>query len=156
MSRHQQFLNPMTTPKVAHLDKKNPDTKIEVKSEVRTRGNIENNSCSTTWIDPRTVLPGLRDGFRGGGAVPPHRTKFWPILANSLKIFSNFFKILSIFFQIFQDFWSGPPPQKNPGSTPAWTPKIAQLGSQKSLKLVPRQKLKLKEEQKIKIFPSFE
>ena len=31
------------------------DPKIKSKSNVRIEGNIENESCSTTWIDTKTV-----------------------------------------------------------------------------------------------------
>ena len=32
------------------------DPKIKSKSNVRIEGNIENESCSTTWVDPQTVF----------------------------------------------------------------------------------------------------
>ena len=32
------------------------DPKIKSKSNVRIEGNIENESCSTTWEDPKTVF----------------------------------------------------------------------------------------------------
>ena len=43
-----QFLNPTPTPK--------NDPKIKSKSIVRIWGNIENESCSTTWVDPKAVV----------------------------------------------------------------------------------------------------
>ena len=38
------------------VPKRKNDTKIESKANVRIEGNIENESCSTTWLDPKTVF----------------------------------------------------------------------------------------------------
>ena len=32
------------------------DPNIKLKSNARVEGNIENESCSTTWVDPKTVF----------------------------------------------------------------------------------------------------
>ena len=32
------------------------DPKIKSKSDVRIEGNIEDEKCSTTWVDPKTVF----------------------------------------------------------------------------------------------------
>ena len=38
------------------LQKLKIGTKIKSKSNVRIERNIENESCSTTWVDPKTVV----------------------------------------------------------------------------------------------------
>ena len=48
MSRLQTVFEP-------HPDIKN-DPKIKSKSNDRIEGNIENESCSTTWVHPKTVI----------------------------------------------------------------------------------------------------
>ena len=48
----EPFLNPKNSP--LGLKKVKNDPKIESKSNVRIEGNIENESCLTTWGDPKT------------------------------------------------------------------------------------------------------
>ena len=48
----KQFLNPTTNPNIAHYGPKSQnDPKIKLKSKVGIEGNIENKSCSTTYVD---------------------------------------------------------------------------------------------------------
>ena len=68
----KQFLNPMPTPNIAHLDsqkiKKHPKNKS--KSKVRTERNIANISCSTTCVDLKTVFESYSDSQKS-----PKRTQ---------------------------------------------------------------------------------
>ena len=58
MSRPQKFFEPFPNPKNSPLgpQKVEKDTKIKSKSKVRIERNIENESCFTTWVDPKTVV----------------------------------------------------------------------------------------------------
>ena len=58
MSRSQNSFRTLPQPKNSLLgpQKVKNDPKIKSKSNVRIEGNIENESCSTTWIDPKTVF----------------------------------------------------------------------------------------------------
>ena len=52
-------IEPYPDPKNSLLEPQNVKkmtTKIKSKSNVRIEGDIENESCSTTWVDPKTVL----------------------------------------------------------------------------------------------------
>ena len=53
----KQLSNPTPTPKKPIGPQKiNNYPKIKLKSKVRIERNIENESCSTTWVDPKTVV----------------------------------------------------------------------------------------------------
>jgi len=53
----KQFLNHTPTPKLPiRAPKSQKDPKIKSNSNVRIQGNIENKSCSTTWVHPKTVF----------------------------------------------------------------------------------------------------
>ena len=58
MSRPQNIDKPYSNPKYRPLGpqevKNNP--KIKSKSNIRIEGNIENESCLPTWVDPKTVI----------------------------------------------------------------------------------------------------
>ena len=51
---HEPYPNPKNSPFGPQKLKNDP--KIKSKSNVRIKGNIENGSCSTTWVDPKTVF----------------------------------------------------------------------------------------------------
>ena len=48
------FPNPKNSPLGPQKVKNDP--KIKSKSNVRIEGNTENESCSTTWVDPKIVF----------------------------------------------------------------------------------------------------
>ena len=54
----KQFLNTTKTHKIAHYGPKNlrKYPKIKSKSNVKIEEHIENESCSTTWVYPKTVF----------------------------------------------------------------------------------------------------
>ena len=58
MSRPQKVVQPFLNPKNSPLGppKIKNDPKIKSKSNVRIEGNIENESCSTTKVDPKTLF----------------------------------------------------------------------------------------------------
>ena len=58
MSKPQNSCQTLLQPKISPLgpQKVKNDPKIKSKSNVRIKGNIDNESCSTTWVDPKTVF----------------------------------------------------------------------------------------------------
>ena len=58
MSRPQMVFEPYPNPKNSPLgpQKLKNDPKIKSKTNVRIEGNIENESCSTTWVNPKTIF----------------------------------------------------------------------------------------------------
>ena len=58
MSRPQKSFSTLPDPKNSPLGprKVKNDPKIQSKSKVRNEGSIESKSCSTTLVDPKTVL----------------------------------------------------------------------------------------------------
>ena len=58
MSRPKISFEPYPDPKNSPLgpQKVKDDPKIKSKSNVRIEGNTENEGCSTTWVDPKTVF----------------------------------------------------------------------------------------------------
>ena len=64
MSRPQNSFWTLPRPKkIAHLGPKKAknDPKIKSKSDVRIEGNIENESCSTAWVDHTTFFEPFRN-----------------------------------------------------------------------------------------------
>ena len=55
------------------------DPNIKSKSNARVEGNIENESCSTTWVDPKTVVKPYSDPQTS--LLGPHKTKTTPKLS---------------------------------------------------------------------------
>ena len=53
------YIGPKSSP--LGLQKVKNDYKIKSKSNVRIKGNIENESCSTRWVDPKTVVEPYSD-----------------------------------------------------------------------------------------------
>ena len=56
MSRPQQFSNPSPTPKKPKGPKKVKDDPKLSQKKSRVEGNIKNEICSTTLVDPKTVF----------------------------------------------------------------------------------------------------
>ena len=58
MSRPKNSIWALTDPKISPLgpQKIENDPKIKSKSKVTIEVNIENKSCSTTWVDPKTFF----------------------------------------------------------------------------------------------------
>ena len=48
------LLHPNISPLGPQKVKKDP--KIKSKSNVKIEGNVENDSCLTTWVDPKTIF----------------------------------------------------------------------------------------------------
>ena len=55
------------------------DPNIKSKSNARVEGNIENESCSTTWVDPKTFVKPYSN--TQSSALGPHKTKMNPKLS---------------------------------------------------------------------------
>ena len=58
---------PIRAQKVKH------DPNIKSKSNARVEGNIENESCSTTWVDPKTFVKPYSNPQ--SSPLQPHKTK---------------------------------------------------------------------------------
>ena len=54
-------------------------SKIKLKSKVRIEGILENKSCSTTWVDPKTVFESLPDPKKS--PLQPQKVKITPKLS---------------------------------------------------------------------------
>ena len=70
MSRPQHTFWTLSRPQkypISALKSKN-DPKVKSKSKVRIEGTIENKSCSTTWVDPKTVFEPYPDPKKTFGA----------------------------------------------------------------------------------------
>ena len=76
-------MSPTLTPKNSARKKKGKKTKIESKSNVRIEGSTENDSCSTTRVDPRTVFKPYRNFDPENSPLGPQKVK------NKPKIKSN-------------------------------------------------------------------
>ena len=60
------------------------EPKIQSKSKVRIGGPIENENCSTTWIDPKSVFEPYPDP-KNSPLLPPKSQK-WPNLSQNQKL----------------------------------------------------------------------
>ena len=58
MNRPKNSFDPFPSPKNSPLEsqKVKNDPKIKSNSKVRIEGIIENDSCSTAWVDPKTAF----------------------------------------------------------------------------------------------------
>ena len=84
MSRPQNSFKHYPDPKNSSLgpQKIKNDPKIESKSKVRIEGTIENKSCSSTWVDPKTFFEPYPDpknsplGLQKVKTCPPNLATF--------------------------------------------------------------------------------
>ena len=85
MRRPKSNFEPYPNPKNSQLGpqkKSKKDPKIKSKSNDRIEGNIENESCSTTWVDPKTVIEPYSD--RQISLLGPQKTKKTTIKIKSI------------------------------------------------------------------------
>ena len=81
MSRSKNSLQTLPQPQKLPIraQKVKNDPNIKSKSNDRAEGNIENESCSTTWVDPKTVVKSYSNPQTS--PIGPHKTKMPPKLS---------------------------------------------------------------------------
>ena len=86
MSTTKNIFEPYPNAKIITLgpQKVKNSPKIKYKSNVRIKGYIENESCSTTWVEPKTVVEPYSDPQTS--PIGPQKDKIDPKIKSNLNV----------------------------------------------------------------------